>query len=126
MSDEEKKELDTEEILRLTDEVASSSTEELKKELVRLRTKQRREQMSHSDLEKAEAVLQCYRCGKQIDQGDQYADIAICVDSCPSHEDYLEFNPVWEEYFCDECHTEILKFINQASVPTIKPGGKTT
>jgi len=52
-------------------------------------------------------VLQCYRCGKSIDEGEVYFDICITEAFCPSHEDYLEFDPQKEEYFCQECGNTI-------------------
>lgn len=60
--------------------------------------------------EKTLGVLQCDRCGKSIDENDPYHNIAVTTGLCPSHEDYLDWDPEYEEYFCGECGDEIIAF----------------
>lgn len=69
------------------------------------------------DDEKQLGVLQCYRCGRSIDQGDDYFDIAMDSGECPEHEDYLDisFN-LFEEYFCGDCGLAVLEFARRRTV----------
>lgn len=66
---------------------------------------------------KAEGVLQCFRCGKNIDEGDCYADVAVTTGETPSHEDYLDWDPGFEEHLCGECWLEVRDFITNKPRP---------
>lgn len=69
--------------------------------------------------EKVKGVLQCVRCGAAIDEGDAYADVAATIANCPSHEDYLDWSPDFEEYFCEVCWNSILNHM-RGNWPTKK------
>lgn len=66
-----------------------------------------------------EAVLQCFLCGKQIDEGDDYSDVAITRGNCPEHEDYLDWSPQFEEYLCSECGQKLAGFFKIKELPTV-------
>lgn len=65
------------------------------------------------------AVLQCYKCGREIRRGEDYSDVAITTAKCPEHEDYLDWEPQFEEYLCGSCAVLLANWFGISALPTI-------
>lgn len=62
--------------------------------------------------------MDCHRCGRLIGLGEDLVDVAITTSPMPEHEDYIEWDPHYETYLCENCGREFAGWMKTSYPPT--------